>query len=71
MGVHEHGGTMPGALTPICNRCGISLCWDISVDEYERQKGFWDSWICRDCNGGNPYRHRQWVSEQEATVAER
>ena len=29
MGLHTHGGTMEGALTPICEACGVSLCWDI------------------------------------------
>lgn len=54
MGVHVHGGTMSGALTPICNECGVSLCWDISEEQYEEQAAFWDEWICRDCNGGEP-----------------
>lgn len=52
MGVHTHGGTMPGALTPICNHCGVSLCWDISEEEYEDIWEFWDAWICQDCNDG-------------------
>lgn len=52
MGVHVHGGTMPGGVTPICNECGVSLCWDISDSEYEAAKVFWDDWICKDCNGG-------------------
>lgn len=52
MGVHIHGGTMPGGVTPICNQCGVSLCWDISDEEYEDKWEFWDDWICQDCNGG-------------------
>lgn len=43
---------MPGCLTPICEDCNVSLCWDISIEEYEEEKAFWDSWRCRDCNGG-------------------
>lgn len=55
MGVHKHGGTMDGALTPICNMCGVSLCWDISEQEYSDNATFWNEWICRDCNGGEPF----------------
>ena len=52
MGVHVHGGTLDGGVTPICNDCGVSLCWDISEEEYEQSADFWDDWICQDCNGG-------------------
>ena len=56
MGVHIHGGTMPGAVTPICNDCMIALCYDIPVGEYEKRKAFWDNWICQECNGGKPLK---------------
>lgn len=56
MGVHIHPGTMPDGVTPICNTCMISLCWDISQEEYEESRQFWDAWICKDCNGGIPFR---------------
>lgn len=56
MGVHTHGGTMPGGVTPICNLCNVSLCWDISEEEYEADQAFWDAWVCRDCNGGSALR---------------
>jgi hypothetical protein len=59
MGVHKHGGTMPGAVTPICESCNVSLCWDISEEEYAEEKGFWDAWKCRDCNGGEKQRRPQ------------
>lgn len=52
MGVHIHGGTLVGALTPICNECCIALCWDISEEEYEERKLFWDAWTCDECLGG-------------------
>lgn len=51
MGVTVSNGTMPGGVTPICNSCGISLCWDITDNEYLEDKSFWDSWKCEDCNG--------------------
>jgi hypothetical protein len=53
MGLHVHPGTMPGGLTPICNTCGVSLCYDISAEEPEQDQAFWDAWVCRDCNGGH------------------
>lgn len=51
MGVHQHGGTMTGAVTPICDNCGVSLCWDISRTEFLEAKPFWEEWTCQDCNG--------------------
>lgn len=38
------------AKTPICDMCGVALCWDISNEEYIDNKNFWDNWECRDCN---------------------
>lgn len=58
MGAHIHRGTMPGGMTPICEECGVALCWDIAVEEYEAERAFWDAWKCRDCNGGEAM-HRQ------------
>lgn len=40
--------------TPVCDCCGIHLCWDIAPHEYEEAKPFWDAWKCQDCNGGKP-----------------
>lgn len=54
MGVHTHPGTLPGGLTPICSACGISLCYDISQEDYEAAKTFWDEWKCEECNGSKP-----------------
>lgn len=62
MGVHKHGGTMDGGLTPICNSCGVSLCWDISVEDYKQDTMFWDSWVCRDCNGGEPMNRKEYYA---------
>lgn len=33
MGLGVHGGTMDGALTPMCNKCGTAPCWDIEEGE--------------------------------------
>ena len=43
---------MEGGVTPICKECGVSLCWDISDEDYKEASAFWDAWICKDCNGG-------------------
>lgn len=59
MGVTVTPSTMSGGLTPICNQCGVCLCWDISEEEYAEDKRFWDEWICQDCNGGEPMRRRR------------
>lgn len=60
MGVHVHNGTMPGAVTPICNCCGIALCWDVDEDEYENAQAFWDAWVCKECNGGTSLSLQAW-----------
>lgn len=70
MGVHVHGGTMPGGVTPICNDCGIALCWDISTEEYDSAKAFWDAWVCADCNGGVPLSLKDWVSRNSRNPVE-
>ena len=38
-----------GFLTPICNACGIHLCWDLTTEEYEERSYFWDDWKCEEC----------------------
>ena len=62
MGVTIGNSTMDGAVTPICNSCGICLCYDISDSEYEENKTFWDNWQCGDCDPsakGSFLRYRQ------------
>lgn len=49
MGVHVYKGTLSGGLTPICSDCMVSLCWDISLEEYEEKPDFWDEWRCKEC----------------------
>ena len=41
----------PLGYQPICNECGIALCWDISEIEYSEAEDFWDNWKCLTCNG--------------------
>ena len=60
MGLHKHGGTMDGALTPICEECGVSLCWDIEETEALENEAFWDQWKCQDCNGGERMSLESW-----------
>lgn len=39
-----------GGYTPICDRCGVCLCWDISEHEYEENITFWENWTCELCD---------------------
>lgn len=64
MGIHTHKSTMPGGMTPICNDCGISLCWDVDESEAETNAEFWNQWVCRDCNGGTPMSFHVWQTQQ-------
>lgn len=65
MGVHIHSRTIDEGLTPICNECGVSLCWDISDLEYISYKEFWDDWICQDCNGGQRMSRSDYYGEKQ------
>ncbi len=49
MGITVLPSTLDGAYTPICDACGVCLCWDISEKEYLERKAFWDDWICKEC----------------------
>lgn len=64
MGATTHNGTMVGAVTPICNECGVFLCWDIDIEEYEEEKAFWNDWICYECNGGVKFSKQEWLRKQ-------
>lgn len=71
MGLITHRGTMPGAFTPICNECGVHLCWDVGEEEANQDRQFWDAWICQDCNGGVRMSVKQWREQRgrDAQVA--
>lgn len=50
------------SFTPICNDCGVCLCYDISAQEYQDMQSFWDAWRCKDCDPsaiGSYLRERQ------------
>lgn len=49
MAVTTSASTVSGGVTPMCDSCGVSLCWDISRTEYLEARAFWDAWCCRDC----------------------
>lgn len=70
MGVDRHGGTPIGCVTPICDDCGVSLCWDLSDEEYSEAKGFWDEWTCRDCNDGESLSLKSWQARRSMQSAE-
>lgn len=62
MGVTKHNGTMPDGYTPICNTCGVTLCWDIHQTEYEHQKAFWDEWRCKECKPDAIGSRKKWLN---------
>lgn len=49
MGVSIFNSTLPGAVTVVCSDCGVSLGLDISEEEYNRSKHYWDIFICPEC----------------------
>jgi hypothetical protein len=54
MGVVPHNSD----LTPCCNDCGVFLCQDITPQEYEEHKEFWDGWKCKYCD---PFYVQKWI----------
>lgn len=68
MGVTRTPSTLPGGLTPVCNTCGIHLCWAIGEHEYEEQKGFWDTWRCESCNLYAKGARKRWLQAQSAEL---
>ena len=69
MGIGKHVGTMPGAVTPVCNECGTFLCWDLAEEEADENLEFWDAWICQDCNGGERMSLKQWQAQRVSAGA--
>src|SRR4030042_542062 len=50
MGIMILVSTLPGSVTPVCNQCGIALCWDIPDSDYRENQDYWDNWECEKCN---------------------
>lgn len=63
MGVTLVNSTLDGGVTPICEDCGIMLCYDISLDEYLEAKEFWDKWRCSECNPQWKGALQRWKAE--------
>lgn len=64
MGAITLPSTIPGGLTPICNDCGITLCWDIDETTYQKEQAFWDGWRCEDCNPNAKGARARWRQSQ-------
>lgn len=69
MGVTKTYSTLEEGLTPICNECGVALCWDIHILEYEDDKGFWDEWKCKCCNPQYEGALTRWRIEQHENLS--
>lgn len=39
-----------GEVQPMCDDCGIALCWSVDLKEFIEWFGFWDVWKCCRCN---------------------
>ncbi|CAL9981224.1 hypothetical protein VPHD479_0239 [Vibrio phage D479] len=50
---------VPGGMTPVCNDCGVHLCWDIADMDYIMEFHFWENWTCRDCSQDDPEGSRK------------
>lgn len=54
-----------GGYTPICDQCGVSICWDISEFEYIENKAFWDKYCCKECNPNYKGALQRFIKEKE------
>jgi hypothetical protein len=68
MGVTHLNSTLEGGVTPICNECGIALCWDLAIEEYLEAKSFWDTWRCEGCNPDYALAWTRWKVEHERNL---
>lgn len=64
MGV-TNSRTIPGDYTPICNQCGIALCYDISQEDYDKYQAFWDQWCCPECGGNGEGSFLKWFAKEK------
>lgn len=56
-----------GEVQPICDSCGVALCWSISYEEYKEHPKFWDTWECRDCNPNYKGSYQKYKEERKLT----
>lgn len=47
-----------GEIQPICNDCGIALCWTIDEYEYNKYSEFWNNWKCEICDPNYKYIYK-------------
>jgi hypothetical protein len=59
--------TESGDYQPICQDCGIALCWTLDWFSYEDHKDYWDRWKCETCDPG--YFNRWKISHTEKVWA--
>jgi hypothetical protein len=62
---------MEGALTPICESCNVSLCWDVEEEEGMADEDFWNQWKCQDCNDGERMSLAKWRLEHPKKKVEK
>ena len=68
MGVALMPHRISDSLTPVCNDCGVALCYDIGMDEYISNQEFWDNWRCDACD---PEVHGSYLRYRASKLSER
>lgn len=51
---------------PICNDCGLSLCFVITLQEYDQTKTFWEQWRCVYCDKDAIGSFARWLATHDA-----
>jgi hypothetical protein len=46
---------------PICDLCGIALCYTVNEYEYLKDKIFWDAWTCQNCDPNYLSEYRKFL----------
>jgi len=50
-----------GGYQPVCDMCGICLCYEVEPENYELHRNFWDNWKCEVCD---PDYFKRWKNER-------
>ena len=53
---------------PICDDCGIALCYGINEFEYLDHKEFWDNWVCDKCKPNYLREYRTKILKLEKII---
>jgi len=51
--------------TPLCSSCGIQASFDISKQDYEGDKKYWDNWQCGLCSNDSVIAHKILIAKRQ------